>query len=274
MGRRARATRSTSKLFQEQLMVIALLLCSLRSADGNGAAIGRIRRTISILRKFLDRFNNLLGSLRLMMQCPKCFKNFSDDNAYCLDDGTVLIHDLPEHPTVIVPPPYVHGPMQQQGVSPIFAYLAIGLIALAAGGGIVFWVKSDPNVASSDPTPLKTATPMTVASQAPEKAPELKKQQEVDLRQRPAVPQPDRTVPEPPSTISTQTYRVIGVAYNDVLFIRPAPNQLTRFVGKIPPNASDIQVFGSPKRVGKNVWVSVSYEGTTGWVNSKFLARQ
>lgn len=207
-----------------------------------------------------------------MMQCPKCYKNYSDETVYCLQDGMLLIADAPEEPTVMRQSPFVQP--VRQGVNPLFAYLAVGLFALVAGGAFVAWLKSDSSVATNFPTPSKTETPTSVASPTQEKPIEIKKQQEITRTPQPTVSQPAKVEQIPSNTASPQTYRVVGVAYNDVLFIRPQPNQLKQYVGKIPPNATDVQVHGNSQRVGKNIWFYISYEGISGWVNSKFLAKQ
>ncbi len=86
-----------------------------------------------------------------MKRCPQCQQTFSDENSYCLFDGTPLIFDAPEELTVIRPSPFVQQPLQptRQGVSPMFAYLAIGLLALVVGGAVIFWIKSESNVSST-----------------------------------------------------------------------------------------------------------------------------
>lgn len=99
-----------------------------------------------------------------MKQCPQCRQTFSDDTIFCLFDGTplVFINDSPEEVTVVNPnqeevtvfkptaptreditvvspvrntQPF--APPARQGVSPIFAYLSVGLLVLLILGGIV-----------------------------------------------------------------------------------------------------------------------------------------
>jgi hypothetical protein len=84
-----------------------------------------------------------------MKQCPQCLQTFSDDYLFCLSDGTSLVSffDSPDETTVIRPSPFIQQqiPYIKQGVSPMFAYLLIGLIALIIGGAIVFWLRLDSN---------------------------------------------------------------------------------------------------------------------------------
>lgn len=79
-----------------------------------------------------------------MNYCPKCREQYSDEYSFCLADGTPLVSDADEEPTVIRTTGY--SPIMSEtrkGVSPIFAYLTFGLIALLIGGGLVFWLKSE-----------------------------------------------------------------------------------------------------------------------------------
>ena len=80
-----------------------------------------------------------------MKHCPQCGKLYPDDDLnFCLDDGTALrqTFNTSDEETVVLPSRRspTPGPVVRKGVSPIFAYLAIGLIALIAGGGIVAWI--------------------------------------------------------------------------------------------------------------------------------------
>jgi hypothetical protein len=97
-----------------------------------------------------------------MKQCPQCRQNYPDDTIFCLSDGTMLIfiNHSPEEVTVVNPLSQeevtvfkprreeitVVRPAQtvqnsaspvQSGVSPIFAYLSIGLLLLLIGGGVI-----------------------------------------------------------------------------------------------------------------------------------------
>lgn len=85
-----------------------------------------------------------------MKTCPQCGAAYSDDMAYCLEDGTALT-DNSEQPTVVIPSrataPITESAIRpaKQGVSPIFAYLTVGLLALIVGGGIAAWIFTGKN---------------------------------------------------------------------------------------------------------------------------------
>lgn len=87
-----------------------------------------------------------------MKQCPQCRQTFADDTHFCLSDGsplifeddspeeiTVVLPSLPEELTVIRPVQNIQPPPQpiRQGVSPIFAYLTVGLLLILFGGGAI-----------------------------------------------------------------------------------------------------------------------------------------
>lgn len=95
-----------------------------------------------------------------MKRCPKCNQLYADDNlSFCLSDGASLSATYDTEQTLVLPtasfntPPVVGSPSQsqppsRQGVSPMFAYLAVGLLALIVGGAIVLWIKSDSDASS------------------------------------------------------------------------------------------------------------------------------
>lgn len=108
-----------------------------------------------------------------MKRCPKCGLTLTDDNDFCLEDGTRLLADSGnqafggmqtsgEMPTQFVPRPQaVTGPLTT-GSSPVL-YLVIGVLAtaLAAVGVYLFLIRNDGNkleTASSN-TPQAISTP-------------------------------------------------------------------------------------------------------------------
>ncbi len=61
-------------------------------------------------------------------------------------------------------------------------------------------------------------------------------------------------------------FSIRGVAYNDVLWMHPQPDHKSPRIQGIPPNASCVKNLGCYKR-----WCKVSYQGTVGWVNGRYL---
>lgn len=101
-----------------------------------------------------------------MKRCPNCNQTFSDENLYCLSDGTPLVSDAAEVPTVIRPSPFFQQPVQpvRQGVNPLFAYLAIALFALVVGGAVVAYLKSDSSVPANVSAQPKNEPPTTASN--------------------------------------------------------------------------------------------------------------
>jgi uncharacterized protein YraI len=66
------------------------------------------------------------------------------------------------------------------------------------------------------------------------------------------------------------TYRVVGVALNDVLNIRSGPDANTPIVNAIPPDGKGIRMVGGCA----GQWCPVEYLTTKGWVNRRFLANE
>ena len=119
-------------------------------------------------------------------QCPQCRKIYTDDELnFCLDDGSVLVssHNPREEETVVLPPRTPAQPAPaRRGVGSILAFIAVGLLALVAGGAIVAWVmtrsrtpeqradvdtntsRQQENRATDTPKPSPSASPSPTAT--------------------------------------------------------------------------------------------------------------
>jgi len=185
-----------------------------------------------------------------MKRCPTCNQVYPDDNLnFCLADGAALSPVDDPRATVSMPAPFESSQATQvsrRGLSPVFTYAGIGLLILLVGGGVVMWVKSDAKPAREEnsnaapPAPPAAVSPTPAPTQAP--VPKL--------------------------------YRVVGVAEDDVLYVRDRPGPQNASVGQIPPDGVGIRVLEDTERVGQSTWVRVSYRGITGWVNNRFLREQ
>ncbi len=69
-------------------------------------------------------------------------------------------------------------------------------------------------------------------------------------------------------------YYVTGVAGNDVLNMRAGPGVNNSIVYKLVPYGSHIFLTGQARDVGPSHWVEVTFVGSKGWVNRKFLLPQ
>jgi uncharacterized protein YraI len=64
-----------------------------------------------------------------------------------------------------------------------------------------------------------------------------------------------------------RTFRVVDVDDGDVLNIRAGPSAGYPIVGAIPPGGGGVRLVGHCQG-----WCPVSYNGTSGWVNGRYLA--
>ena len=69
------------------------------------------------------------------------------------------------------------------------------------------------------------------------------------------------------STRPAQSFKVWGVAANDVLNVRNGPSADYMATGAIPPDALGVRIVG--ECVAE--WCPISHRGMRGWVNSFFL---
>ncbi len=230
-----------------------------------------------------------------MKKCPQCQSSYTDDTlSYCLSDGTTLIFDeniseqtlqLPAIAVTEVSPnrtdsnvqtePITQPTVEKQGVSAVWIYSTIGLLLLfLLGGGIGIWVwlNNEPKEKtelskSPSPTPEKQNQLQTSPTAKPTSEPTVKSF---------ATPTPKETstaTPTPTPTPTETTYRVVGVASHDVLYLRPSAGDLKSYLAKIPPNATGLKVVGGGVKSGKATWYPVIYNGTRGWVNGRFIAK-
>lgn len=145
-----------------------------------------------------------------MKRCPKCNQIYTDDSLnFCLADGSSLLAQYDSEPTLVLSQPplnipsTISSPSQRpkplrQGVSPLFAYVTVGLLALLIGGGFVMWLKSDTKTSSS------TNTIPTSANSPSQNSGEGKEEPKVNSNQiTPKEAQTERPITLPPPTIES-----------------------------------------------------------------------
>ena len=112
------------------------------------------------------------------------------------------------------------------------------------------------------PSPTTTSAPMTTTTTAP---------------------QPTTTAPGPTTTTLAgepidfgpadgDVLMVVGVRHDDVLNLRAGPGTGQPIVDEIPPTFSELQAQGNTRDLSPGFWIEVDYEGTTGWVNMRYVA--
>ena len=112
-----------------------------------------------------------------------------------------------------------------------------------------------PSVTTTTPSPSATGTPPTAAPPR-------------------AHPADGSALPGEPSDIhppAGAVLGVVGVAHDDVLNVREFPG-LTAIVARLAPTSDDVVAAGEGRLLDSSIWWKITAGGTTGWVNSGFVA--
>lgn len=64
---------------------------------------------------------------------------------------------------------------------------------------------------------------------------------------------------------------VVGVEAGDVLNVRAGPGADQRIVRRLEPRARGLAFVGNARRLGDAVWHEIRVDGTTGWVNGRYV---
>jgi hypothetical protein len=142
-----------------------------------------------------------------------------------------------------------------------------------------------PGPAAPPPPAAAPAHELTVESSVPVPMPPRRAARHV------AVVAPPRPAPEPapaparrasarPSsggpcgggTVKGELLSVQGVAADDVLNVREAPDKSAAVLGGLPPDATGVHGTANRRRVGASTWREVECGSLRGWVNERFLA--
>lgn len=118
--------------------------------------------------------------------------------------------------------------------------------------------------ATLSPSPTLTAATTPTAAVAPTDT----------IPVPPTAPPPAATEPAPPIGPSLGVFAVVDVAADDLLNVRTRPGVMHPIIGTIPYYGLDVKVHAGGQEVDGSWWVPVQYQGTLGWVNSQYLARQ
>lgn len=74
-------------------------------------------------------------------------------------------------------------------------------------------------------------------------------------------------------TAYSANYKIINVANWDSLNVRSGAGTGFDVVNEIPANSSNIKIVSDGRDVGGSTWVKINWEGKSGWVNQRYLAK-
>jgi len=207
-----------------------------------------------------------------MKVCPSCHKEFADENAFCLDDGTPLRVSFRSEPTVVIP---VRSPIGGYGAPPTPAskppYLLFGLILVlamaAAGFGVAYFMSAKDDGSAAVKTNQNRKP-------APDETPEN--------RNSAPAPKPQLTpfAPPPPPPGTDQTaYPLVTVNSPRDRFLAlknpPCVSPCGQTLAKIP-HGTRLRLGTCQEKTAvadgrRGRWCYVSYAGLTGWVFDGFV---
>ena len=75
-------------------------------------------------------------------------------------------------------------------------------------------------------------------------------------------------------TISANDMNIVSIkniAHWDHLNIREEANASSEIIGKIPSNGEGIVLLGKERKIGKTIWVNITWGSVKGWVNANYL---
>ena len=132
------------------------------------------------------------------------------------------------------------------------------------------------------PPPVPAAAPareLTVESSVPVPMPPRRASRHLAAA---APAPPPRPEPEPARASAAgpcgsgkgERLSVQGVAADDVLNVREAPDKSAAVLGGLPPDATGVRGTSNRRRVGASTWREVECGNLRGWVNERFLARE
>lgn len=137
-----------------------------------------------------------------------------------------------------------------------------------------------PPAPAAPPPPPPAAAPaheLTVESSVPVPMPPRRTSRRVAA----AAPAPASAQPSAPSgsrceggSGKGEPLSVQGVAADDVLNVRQAPDKGAAVLGGLPPDATGVRGTSNRRRVGASIWREVECGNLRGWVNERFLARE
>jgi hypothetical protein len=130
------------------------------------------------------------------------------------------------------------------------------------------------------PPAAAPARELTVESSAPVPMPPRRASRHFAAATPAPAPEPEPARPSAPSgsrceggSAKGERLSVQGVAADDVLNVREAPDKAAAVLGALPPDATGVRGTQNRRRVGASIWREVECGNLRGWVNERFLAR-
>jgi len=138
-----------------------------------------------------------------------------------------------------------------------------------------------PPAAAPPPAAPPAARELTVESSAPVPMPPRRTSRHLAAAAPAPAPEPARPGADRPpgsrcegGTAKGERLSVQGVAADDVLNVREAPDKAAAVLGALPPDATGVRGTPNRRRVGASTWREVECGNLRGWVNERFLARE
>jgi len=215
-----------------------------------------------------------------MKRCPKCNEIYYDQNQnFCLKDGETLQFSYDSQPTIVVDPASFtkSSSIPKQGVSPVFAYLSVGLLCLLIGGGVAALIfiynKTDKNEIALQPQNTSSNTANLNINTA--------QNQPANVAVAPptqAIPKPSRPLPKPigsnryiGSIANTETY--FDLVWNEntkdvsgSFYYSANPNEVFTVAGRnVPEGNANLNILKAGQQIGEMKLVKVLSDTEICW---------
>lgn len=220
-----------------------------------------------LCHKWSKWFDGVLQCIRISRQGSRIFWRRDDG-----ETGTAVISTPPTPPRVVAAAPKVPEPIPEpisrEAPEPTVPYSA------SMAGLTIFPPRANnlPATGSVDKEPALSSEPViapVITEPVITKRAEAKPVEPANTTIRPAAPKQAAAAQRSPANPDrpAQTFRVAGVASDDVLNVRDGPSADYSATGAILPDAVGVHIVGRCQAE----WCPIVHGGVTGWVNSIYL---